>query len=196
MILELFPKCCFNNQPDALLALPAFQYHQHHQHHQHPSTAVGTMTPQGRETCMSQLPEQCRVPLISMYAFNLLLSALLMLISRTIIFIKVKSGSHQQQPKRFDIVICLSVLFTLPFSLRNLLKLLSYSIFSSQVVFLLTCSHSSIKPFIYFLAGRCWRPRSVGSLQLSLQTIFEKENPAGIDDPAMDSVSESGDSSY
>ncbi|XP_032917371.1 mas-related G-protein coupled receptor member H-like [Catharus ustulatus] len=125
--------------------------------------------------CMSQFPEQCRVSLISMYTFNLLLCVPFMLTFSTILYIKFKSGSIQQQPKSFDIVICLIVLFTLPLSLWNLLQEIGYSIFSSQVFFLLTCIHSSIKPFIYFLAGRCWKNCSVGSLQLSLQRIFEEK---------------------
>ncbi|XP_032919278.2 mas-related G-protein coupled receptor member H-like [Catharus ustulatus] len=140
--------------------------------------------------CPSHLPEHCWVPLISKYAFDLLLCTPLMLISSTIIFIKAKSSSHQQQLKRLDIVICLSVLFTLPFSLRNLLQVFSYIIFSSQFFFLLTCIHSSIKPFIYFLVGSSWRPCSVGCLWLSLQRIFEEpeENSAGIDDPVVDAA--------
>ncbi|KAI1229469.1 Proto-oncogene Mas, partial [Lamprotornis superbus] len=119
--------------------------------------------------CAFLPPEHCWVSLISMYAFNLLLCAPFMLISITILYIKVKSGSHQQQPKSLDIVICLAVLLTLPFSLRNLLQVFGYTIFSFPVAFLLTCIHSSIKPFIYLLVGRCWRHCSVGSLRLSLQ---------------------------
>ncbi|XP_005062351.1 PREDICTED: mas-related G-protein coupled receptor member H-like [Ficedula albicollis] len=140
--------------------------------------------------CMSQLPEHCRVSLISRYTFDLLLCAPFMLISSTILFIKVKSGSNQQQAKRLDVVICLIVLLTLPLSLRKLLQLLSYTIFSNHVAFLLTCIHISIKPFIYFLAGSCWRHCSMGSLRLSLQRIFEEpeENPADICDPAMEAV--------
>ncbi|XP_016161171.1 PREDICTED: LOW QUALITY PROTEIN: proto-oncogene Mas-like [Ficedula albicollis] len=118
--------------------------------------------------CSSQLPEYCQVlsSLISMYNFDLLLCALFVLISSTILFIKVRSGSHQQQPKRLDIVICLSVLLTLPLSLRNLLQELGYTILSPKGAFLLTCIHSSIKPFIYFLAGSCWRHCSMESFQL------------------------------
>uniref|UniRef100_A0A8C9KSW5 Mas-related G-protein coupled receptor member H-like n=1 Tax=Serinus canaria TaxID=9135 RepID=A0A8C9KSW5_SERCA len=125
--------------------------------------------------CMFQLSEHCWVSLVSMYTFNLLLSAPFMLISSIILFIKVKPGSHQQQPKRFDIVICLIVLFTLPRSLCNFLQELGYTIMPSQAVFLLACISSSINPFIYFLVGRCWRPCSMGSLRLSLRRIFEED---------------------
>ncbi|XP_005042615.1 PREDICTED: mas-related G-protein coupled receptor member H-like [Ficedula albicollis] len=140
--------------------------------------------------CASQLPEHCRMSLISMYAFNLLLCAPFTLISSAILFIKDKSGSHQQQPKRLNIVICVILLFTLPLSLWKFLQEFGYTIFTSQEAFLLICIQSSIKPFIYFLAGSCWRHCSMGSLRLSLQRIFEEpeENPADIDDPAMEAV--------
>ncbi|XP_056347991.1 mas-related G-protein coupled receptor member H-like [Oenanthe melanoleuca] len=140
--------------------------------------------------CAFLPPEYCRVSLISRYTFDLLLCAPFMLISSTILYFKVKAGSHQQQTKRLDIVICLIVLFTLPFSLRNLLQEFSYTIFSSHVAFLLICIYTSIKPFVYFLAGSCWRHCSMESLRLSLQRIFEEpeENPADIDDPAMEAV--------
>ncbi|XP_074400275.1 uncharacterized protein LOC102068301 [Zonotrichia albicollis] len=136
--------------------------------------------------CFVQLSEHCWVSLISVHAFNLLLCAPILLISSTIFCIKVKPGSHQQQPKTLNIVICLIVLFTLPLSLWNLLQYFGYTVVSSQVVFLLACIHSTIKPFIYFLVERCWRPCSVGSLQLSLQRVFEETDTAHSHDPAMD----------
>ncbi|XP_056347983.1 mas-related G-protein coupled receptor member H-like [Oenanthe melanoleuca] len=146
--------------------------------------------------CASQLSQHCRVSLLSMYAFNILLCAPFTLISSTVLFIKVKSGSHQQKPKRLDIVICLILPFTLPLSIWKFLQEFGYTIFSSQEAFLLICIHSTIKPFIYFLAGSCWRHCSIGSLRLSLQGIFEEpeESPADIDDPAMEACSESHDS--
>ncbi|XP_068050417.1 mas-related G-protein coupled receptor member D-like isoform X2 [Anomalospiza imberbis] len=136
--------------------------------------------------CMFHLSEYCWVSLISIYTLNL--SAAFMVISSTILFIHFKPGSHQQQPKMLDIVICIIVLFTLPHSLWNLLQHLSYIFVPSQVVFLLTCIHSTIKPFIYFLVGRCWRPCSVGTLRLSLRKVFEEpeENTDHREDPAMD----------
>ena len=140
--------------------------------------------------CPSHLSDFCRVSLLSMYAVDLLLFSPLMLISSTILYIKVKSGSHPQQSKTLYMVFCLIVLFTLPFSLWKFMQLLGYTILSPQLGFLLACIHSTIKPFIYFLVGSSWRPCSVGSLRLSLQRIFQEpeENPAGIDDSAMDAV--------
>ncbi|XP_037993633.1 mas-related G-protein coupled receptor member H-like [Motacilla alba alba] len=124
--------------------------------------------------CPSHEREHCRVPLISMYSLILLLFVAPVVISSSIDFIKAKWGSQQQQPKRRDIVIVITVLFTLLLSFCNFLQQLGYIDVSSQTVFLLTCIHSSIKPFIYFLAGRCRRPFSVDSLWLSLQRVFEE----------------------
>ncbi|CAN8214268.1 unnamed protein product [Coccothraustes coccothraustes] len=142
--------------------------------------------------CPSHEQEHCRAALISMYTLILLLFVAPVLISSTVDFIKAKWGSSkQQQPKRRDIVIILIVLFTFLLTICNFLQQLGYITVSSAVFFLLTCIYSSIKPFIYFLAGQCWRPCSVGSLQLSLQwRVFEEpeENTAHSDDPAMDTV--------
>ncbi|XP_041272524.1 mas-related G-protein coupled receptor member H-like [Onychostruthus taczanowskii] len=134
--------------------------------------------------CPSHEQEHCRAPLISMYAIILLFFVAPVVISSTIDLIKAKWGSQQQQPKRRDIVIILTLLLPPLRSLCHFLQQLGYIAVSSQVVFLLTCINSSIKPFIYFLAGRCMRPCSrtsrwrlctVGSLRLSLQRVFEEQ---------------------
>ncbi|XP_037995609.1 mas-related G-protein coupled receptor member D [Motacilla alba alba] len=140
--------------------------------------------------CVFRLSGHCWVSLFSMYAFNLLVCAPVVLISRISLFIKAKPGSHQLQPKRLDIVICLIVLFTLPRSLLNLLQQFGYAALPYQVSFILNCIHCCINPIICFLVGRCWRPCSMGSLWLSLQRVFEEteENTAHSNDPAMDTV--------
>ncbi|XP_064278696.1 mas-related G-protein coupled receptor member A7-like [Passer domesticus] len=154
--------------------------------------------------CESHKQEQCQVALTSMYALSLFLFAALMVISSTIFFIK--PGSQQQQHSRLSIVIILVALFSLPLSLWSFLQQLGYTAVPSQVVFLLTCIHSSIKPFIYFLVGSwkraysmrsCWRHcpmqscrrhSSVQSLRKALHRVFEepKENTACGDDLTMD----------
>ncbi|XP_074398295.1 mas-related G-protein coupled receptor member D-like [Zonotrichia albicollis] len=103
--------------------------------------------------CPSHQQELCRAALISIYTIALLLFVVPVVTSRTIVLMKAKWGSQQQQPKRRDIVILITVLFTLFLSLWNFLKQLGYLTVPFQVVFLLNCIHSSIKPFIYFLAG-------------------------------------------
>uniref|UniRef100_A0A8C5INY0 G-protein coupled receptors family 1 profile domain-containing protein n=1 Tax=Junco hyemalis TaxID=40217 RepID=A0A8C5INY0_JUNHY len=137
-------------------------------------TVIVTMT----ALCQSREHDHCQVSLITMYALNLFLFAPAMLISSTILLIKFKCGSQQQQPKRLDIVIFLVVLsfllFALPLSLSNFLQQLGYTVVSSQVLFLLACIHSSTNPIIYLLVGRFRRPCSVGSLRLSLQRVFEE----------------------
>ncbi|XP_048162750.1 mas-related G-protein coupled receptor member X1-like [Corvus hawaiiensis] len=143
--------------------------------------------------CQSHKPEHCWVARICMYALNSLFIPA-MVISSIILFIKVKCGSQQQQHKRLDIVVSLTVLvfalLALPPTLWNFLRKFGYSIMSSELVFLLTCIHSTINPFIYSLAGRCWKPCSVGSLRLSLQRVFEEteENTARSNHTAMDTL--------
>uniref|UniRef100_A0A8C0U840 G-protein coupled receptors family 1 profile domain-containing protein n=1 Tax=Cyanistes caeruleus TaxID=156563 RepID=A0A8C0U840_CYACU len=144
--------------------------------------------------CLSHEHEHCQVSLTSMYALNLFLFAPAMVISSTVLLIKIKCGSQQQQPKRLNtvtfIVVLFFLLFALPLSLCNFLQQLGYNTVSSQVVFLLTCIHSTINPFIYFLAGRCWRCCSLESLRLSLQRIFEEpeENTAHSNEATMDTA--------
>uniref|UniRef100_A0A8D2MF00 Uncharacterized protein n=1 Tax=Zonotrichia albicollis TaxID=44394 RepID=A0A8D2MF00_ZONAL len=133
-----------------------------------------TVIPTVTFLCPSHQQELCRAALISMYTIILLLFLAPVVTSSKVDFIKAKWGFQQQQPKRRDIVIIITVLLTLIISLCNFLQQLGYIDVSSQVVFLLTCIHSSIKPFIYFLVGRRRRPCSVRSLLLSLQRVFEE----------------------
>ncbi|KAI1232748.1 Proto-oncogene Mas, partial [Lamprotornis superbus] len=137
--------------------------------------ALLTVIPVLTSLCPSHEQNHCRAALISMYTITLLLFAAPMAISSTINVIKAMFGSKKQQPKMRENVIALIVLLTLLLSLCNFLQQLGYSLVSSQVFFLLTCIHSTIKPFIYFLAGKCWSPCSMGSLRLSLQRVFEEK---------------------
>ncbi|XP_071284368.1 mas-related G-protein coupled receptor member D-like [Agelaius tricolor] len=166
---------------------------------------VIAVNPTVTSLCQSHEQEQCRVAVTSMYALNLFLFAAPMVISSTILFIHLKTGSLLQQQRRLDIVIFLIVLFSLPLSLWFLLQQLGYTAVPSQVVFLLTCITSSIKPFIYFLVGSwkrdwsmrsCWRHcsmescrkhSSMQSLRKAIKRVFEepKENTASGNDPVV-----------
>uniref|UniRef100_A0A8C9N4N7 G-protein coupled receptors family 1 profile domain-containing protein n=1 Tax=Serinus canaria TaxID=9135 RepID=A0A8C9N4N7_SERCA len=141
--------------------------------------------------CLSLKPQHCQVSLISMNALNLLF------------FAPAMCGSQQHQPKRLDIVILLTVLlvlpFTLPLSLWTLLQQFGSTIVSPQVVFSLTCIHSTINPFIYFSVGSCRRPCSteccrrpcsMESLRKALLRVFgdTEENTACSNEPIMDVV--------
>ncbi|TRZ15840.1 hypothetical protein HGM15179_011279 [Zosterops borbonicus] len=150
--------------------------------------ALFAVIPAVTNLCPSHEQLHCRAAVISMYIIILLLFAAPVLISSTIDFISAKWGSKEQQPKRRDIIVFLMVLLILLLTLCNFLQGLDYIIFSSQVFFLLYCIQSSIKPFIYFLAGRCWRPYSLRSLQLSLRRIFDepKEETAHSNNAPMD----------
>uniref|UniRef100_A0A8D2MR84 G-protein coupled receptors family 1 profile domain-containing protein n=1 Tax=Zonotrichia albicollis TaxID=44394 RepID=A0A8D2MR84_ZONAL len=126
--------------------------------------------------CQSNDQEHCQAALITMWAIILLLLVppiAVLVISSTINLIKAKWGSQQKQPEGLDIVIVSIGLVTLLFILCNFLQQLGYIAIPSHFFFLLTCISSSIKPFICFLAGRCWRPCSVESLRLSFERVFD-----------------------
>ncbi|XP_009284951.1 PREDICTED: mas-related G-protein coupled receptor member H [Aptenodytes forsteri] len=144
--------------------------------------------------CLLHEHEHCRMALISMYVLNFLIFAPLMVISSTILFIKVQCGSQQHQPRRLYIVIFLTVLFfllfALPLSIWNFLQQFSYTVVPSQVVFLLACINSSINPFIYFLVGSSRRRCSLVSLQVAFRRVFEEpeDNTACSNDTTMDTL--------
>nr|XP_054491916.1 mas-related G-protein coupled receptor member D-like [Agelaius phoeniceus] len=150
--------------------------------------ALFTLIPTATFLCPSHQQEHCRAALISMNTLILLLFVAPVAISSTVDFIKAKRGSQQEQLQRRDMVILIIMLFIFLLTVWNFLQQLGYMAVPSQVVFLLACIHSTIKPFIYFLLGRCRRPCSMGSLRLSLQRVFEEpeEKKAHSDDPAMD----------
>ncbi|XP_066176451.1 mas-related G-protein coupled receptor member H-like [Sylvia atricapilla] len=135
-----------------------------------------TVIPAVTNLCPSHQQEHCQAALISGYAIILLLFVAPMVISSTINFIMDKWGSKKQRPKRHDTIISIIFFFILLLSLCNLLQQLGYIVVSSEVLFLLNCIHSSIRPFIYFLAGGFPRPCSLGSLRLSLQRVFDEQN--------------------
>uniref|UniRef100_A0A8C0V4Q1 Mas-related G-protein coupled receptor member H-like n=1 Tax=Cyanistes caeruleus TaxID=156563 RepID=A0A8C0V4Q1_CYACU len=138
---------------------------------------------------ISQEQEHSQVALLSMYVLNFFLFAAPMLISSIIVFVHFKRGSQQREQKRLDILIFLTALFSLPLSLLYLLQQLEYVFVSTEVIFLLTCINSSIKPFIYFLVGNCSIDNcrshiSMQSLREALQRVFEEpeENTAPSDE--------------
>ncbi|XP_063253712.1 mas-related G-protein coupled receptor member B4-like [Prinia subflava] len=166
-VLNIFKLCCHCEFPERLVWLVFIVNYW-------AAFALFTAIPV-TYTCPSNQQEHCRAALISVYTFILLLFAAPTVIFHTIDFTKAKWGTKKQQPQRRDIIIYLIVLFILLLSLCNFLQQLGYTVVSSQVVFLLNCIHSSIKPFIYFLAGGFQRPCSLKSLRLSLQRAFDEQ---------------------
>ncbi|XP_062351260.1 mas-related G-protein coupled receptor member H-like [Cinclus cinclus] len=166
---KLFQLCCHHELPKRLwLVLFSVRHWAF--------LALFTVIPMITSLCPSHEQEHCRVALISIYAVILLLFAAPVVISSTTDIIRARCGSKKQKPKRQHVVVFIIVLFTLLLSLCNFLQQLGYFPVTQQIFLLLICIHSSIKPFIYFLAGRCWSPCSIGSLRLSLQRVFvEKE---------------------
>ncbi|TRZ07198.1 hypothetical protein HGM15179_019910, partial [Zosterops borbonicus] len=157
-IVDMYVICGLCDLPERLLCVRYWVFF-----------ALFTVIPAVTYLCPSHQQEHCQTAVISMYILILLLFVASMVISITIKFIKAISGSKNQQPKRHAIIIFLIVLFILLLTLCNFLQQLRYTLVSSQVFFLLDCTHSSIKPFIYFMVGRFQRPCSLRSLQLSLQ---------------------------
>ncbi|KAM9556296.1 mas-related G-protein coupled receptor member H-like [Guaruba guarouba] len=145
--------------------------------------------------CLLHEHELCQMALISMYTLNFLIFAPPMVVSSTILFIKVQCGSQQHQPKRLYIVIFLTVLFFLifgvPLSVWNFLQQFGYAA-PSQAVFLLACINSSINPFIYFLVGSCRRRCSMVPLQIAFRRVFgEPEDIAFSSDTTMNALAPS-----
>ncbi|XP_039922384.1 mas-related G-protein coupled receptor member H-like [Hirundo rustica] len=147
-----------------------------------------TVIPAVTNMCPAQQQEQCQAALISVYTLILLLFVAPILISSTIKFFKARRGSKKQQPKRRDIVIFLMMLFILLLSVCHVLQQLVDTFLPSEVLFLLNCIQSSIKPFIYFVVGRCWSNFSWRSFRLSLQRVFDEqeEEAAHSNDASMD----------
>ncbi|XP_035169788.1 mas-related G-protein coupled receptor member H-like, partial [Oxyura jamaicensis] len=143
--------------------------------------------------CLSHQHEHCRLALISMYTLNFAVFAPSMVVSSTLLFIKVQCGSQQRQPRKLYIVIFLTILFfllfALPLSIWNFLQHVSYMLGQSQVVFLLACINSSINPFIYFLVGSCRRRCSLVSLQVAFRRVFEEDNAVCSDNATMETLS-------
>uniref|UniRef100_A0A8C3QMF6 Mas-related G-protein coupled receptor member H n=1 Tax=Cyanoderma ruficeps TaxID=181631 RepID=A0A8C3QMF6_9PASS len=137
--------------------------------------ALFIVIPAVTDLCPSHQQEHCQAAVISTNIVILFLFPAPMVISNTIDLIQAKRGSKKQKPRRHNIVMFLIVLFILILSLFNFLQQLGYIVVSSKVVFLLTCIQSSIKPFIYFLAGGFQRPCSLRSLQSSLQRVFDEQ---------------------
>ncbi|XP_056348036.1 mas-related G-protein coupled receptor member H-like [Oenanthe melanoleuca] len=149
--------------------------------------SVIALNPTITSLCQAYEHKHCWGAVISLYTLNFFLFVAPLPISSTILFIKAKCGLQQQHPERLDIVVFFTALFTLPVSISNFLQQLHYMAVSSQVVLLLICIHSSMKPFIYFLAGSCWR-HCWSLVTDCLQRISNepKESIACSNDAAMD----------
>uniref|UniRef100_A0A8C0GV03 G-protein coupled receptors family 1 profile domain-containing protein n=1 Tax=Chelonoidis abingdonii TaxID=106734 RepID=A0A8C0GV03_CHEAB len=129
--------------------------------------------------CVFDQTERCRMSNIAMYVLNFLIFAPVMVLSNLILCIKVRHSSQQHQPGRLYIVILLTVLFflvfTVPFSIQRLGLYFNYFHLSIEICNALVSVNSSINPVIYFLVGsyRKWRFR--GSVKVALQRVFEEQ---------------------
>ncbi|KAM4899106.1 mas-related G-protein coupled receptor member H-like [Sylvia borin] len=167
-IVDMLERCCHCKFPKRLLWLVlSVKYWSFF--------ALLTVIPAVTNLCPSHQQEHCRAALISVYALIVLLFIAPMVISSTIDFIKAVRGSKKQKAKGHNIVFFLILLFVILLSLFNFLQQLGYIILASEVLFLINGIQTSIKPFIYFFSGRCWRPCSLGSLRSSLQRVFDQQ---------------------
>ncbi|XP_057233347.1 mas-related G-protein coupled receptor member H-like [Malurus melanocephalus] len=137
-------------------------------------------------------PESDAFRMISsiMHYISFLFWASSMVMSSISLFCKSKCASQQQQKhKRLDITVFLMVLFALPPYLCISHRLPVNSLYT-EIIFLLTCIHCTIKFVIYFSVGSCGRPCSVGSPRLSLQRVLgePEENTASSTDASTDTV--------
>ncbi|XP_063253713.1 uncharacterized protein LOC134550801 [Prinia subflava] len=150
--------------------------------------ALFTFIPAMTNLCPSHQQEHCRSALISVYTLILLLFAGPMVIFDTIDFIKAMWGSKKLKSKMHNIVLFLIVLFILGLSFCNFLQQLGYTVVSSQVLFLLNCIPSSIKPFTYDLVISCWDISSLKNFLLSFRRYIDEleEEDAHSNEDSMD----------
>ncbi|KFO83768.1 Proto-oncogene Mas, partial [Buceros rhinoceros silvestris] len=137
-----------------------------------------TLTVVVTSQCLYRMPRHCHIPVTTMMALYFIIFILSMIIYSSMLVVKVLRDSQRHQPRRLYIVIFLTILFfllfSLPFIIRTFLQELIHFFVSSQIAFLLACIKSSINPFIYFLVGCCQRPCSFVSLQVAFRRVFEQ----------------------
>ncbi|KAM4779430.1 mas-related G-protein coupled receptor member H-like [Cyanocitta cristata] len=146
------------------------------------TTVIPTLT----SLFISDNAQRFIVTLTLLVILNFLFFASSVVISSIYLFITVVHACHQRPPERLDIIVFLMVLFSLPAGICSFLLLFHYSVYPPALP-LFVSIHTSIKPFIYFLVGRCRRHGSVGSLKLSLQRVLgePEETTARSNDAAM-----------
>nr|XP_006110410.2 mas-related G-protein coupled receptor member H-like [Pelodiscus sinensis] len=134
--------------------------------------------------CLLFFNEFCANSLLCIFILNVLIFSPIMVLSSLILSIKVQRSSQRRPPGKLYVVILLTVLFfllfTLPHSVAFFLSDL-HIIKPTPIVYTLSCASSSINPFIYFLVGSYGKRRFRGSLKLSLRRVFEEQRDSGED---------------
>uniref|UniRef100_K7EZF2 Proto-oncogene Mas-like n=1 Tax=Pelodiscus sinensis TaxID=13735 RepID=K7EZF2_PELSI len=128
-------------------------------------------------SCLDLKSEKRFTSFLYVYALNVLIFSPVMVLSSLILFIKVQRSSQRRPPGKLYVVILLTVLFfllfTIPPSVEFFLTYLHIPV-PSEILHVLACASSSINPVIYFLVGSYRKRRFRGSLKLALQRVFEE----------------------
>ncbi|XP_075784622.1 mas-related G-protein coupled receptor member H-like [Pelodiscus sinensis] len=134
--------------------------------------------------CLVLVSEICFTSFLYIFVLNVLIFSPAMVLSSLILFIKVQRSSQRRPPGKLYVVILLTVLFfllfTLPESVDLLLTYLRLPALT-ELLHALTCASSSINPVIYYLVGSYRKRRFRGSLKLALQRVFEEQADSGED---------------
>nr|XP_006110404.1 mas-related G-protein coupled receptor member H-like [Pelodiscus sinensis] len=143
--------------------------------------------------CIGLTQESCITSLLFVFVLNVLIFSPIMVLSSLSMFIKVRRSSQRRPPGKLYVVILLTVLFFLLFTLPHsvVFFLPSHGIFLDNWLFeVLACASSSINPVIYFLVGSYRKRRHCGSLKLALQRVFEEQADSREDrnDPSRDTM--------
>nr|XP_006110403.1 mas-related G-protein coupled receptor member H-like [Pelodiscus sinensis] len=143
--------------------------------------------------CLGLTQKSCFTSLLFVFVLNILIFSPVMVLSSLILSMKVRWSSQRRPPGKLYVVILLTVLFFLLFTLPQsvVFFLPSHGIFLDNWLFeVLACASSSINPVIYFLVGSYRKRRHCGSLKLALQRVFEEQADSREDrnDPSRDTM--------
>ncbi|XP_006110402.2 proto-oncogene Mas-like [Pelodiscus sinensis] len=128
--------------------------------------------------CLDPFKRSCINSLLPISVLNVLIFSPIMVLSSLTLFIKVRRSSQQRPPGKLYVVILLTVLFFLLFTLPQSIHFFMCScyVFKHRAIFhVLACASSSINPFIYFLVGSYRKRRFCGYLKVALQRVFEEQ---------------------
>nr|XP_006118405.1 proto-oncogene Mas-like [Pelodiscus sinensis] len=128
--------------------------------------------------------ENCNTSVLYIFILNVLIFSPIMVLSSLTLFIKVRQSSQRRPPSKLYVVILLTVLFFLLFTLPQSVAYILFYLGISEptnMLYVLACASSSINPFIYFLVGSYGKRRFCGSLKLTLRRVFEEQTNSGED---------------
>ncbi|XP_029800665.1 proto-oncogene Mas [Suricata suricatta] len=123
----------------------------------------------------------CRVVIIFIAILSFLVFMPLMVVSYTVLVIKIRKNTWKAHSSKLYIIITVTVIMFLIFAMpMRLLYMLSYEYWSSSdnlrdVFLLFSTVNSSTNPFIYFFVGSSRKKRFKESLEVVLTRAFKDE---------------------